>query len=574
MVLLLIMRFYFLLIGFFISIISLNAQSNKLFIPDTISGSRIKLQLKTGSHEFIPGKLSKTMGVNQDYLAPSIILRRGQKVDFLVENSIGDTTTIHWHGLHVAPKVDGGPHTYILNNSTWKPTFEVLDNPGTYWYHPHLHHKTNKHVQLGISGFILVNDTNEEKLPLPRTYGNDDIPLLIQTKGFDSDGEIEIETALDTTLLCNGTRKAYVEVGSHVVRFRLLNGASERVFNIGLSNSLSFYLIGTDGGLLDSSLLLNRLQLAPGERAEILVDLLEQKDKTIYLKNFGSELPNGIYGARQPGMGAGQTIPNYALNPLNGGDYNLLEIRVIQSSLSTSIVKIPQKLIAVQRLDRNVIDTNRTLVFMPMNMGPTAIQGPFMIDNAMFDMSKINHRVKLNNTEIWTLRNQTPIAHPFHIHHGNFEILDINGSVPPPYLSGKKDVVLVPAGNGVVRFVMKFETFYDDTIPYMYHCHMLTHEDHGMMGQFIIESPSNLYSNQLKNFNVINLYPNPVLSGVIHLKSSDNRELGLIELFDLSGKIIKKFNYGSIIGELDVSELTAGIYIVKQGQQTYKIIIE
>ena len=87
------------------------------------------------------------------------------------------------------------------------------------------------------------------------------------------------------------------------------------------------------------------------------------------------------------------------------------------------------------------------------------------------------------------MRNQSPIAHPFHIHDVQFYVLSINGAAPPPHLAGRKDVIHVPAGNSVVRFITQFETFYDDHIPYMYHCHMLMHEDDGMMGQFLVKSP-------------------------------------------------------------------------------------
>jgi len=129
------------------------------------------------------------------------------------------------------------------------------------------------------------------------------------------------------------------------------------------------------------------------------------------------------------------------------------------------------------------------------------INGPFTINNAHYDMDVINERVPFNNTEIWQLTNQTPIAHPFHIHNVSFYVLTVNGNPPPAHMRGRKDVVIVPAGMGVVRFITKFEDFYNDTLPYMYHCHMLTHEDDGMMGQFIVKSPCNLVVSQPNNIN-------------------------------------------------------------------------
>jgi blue copper oxidase len=493
---------FLLVCGVFLRI---EAQVNPLFIPDTLSGNTINLTLKNGTKQFVDGNPTQTMGANGDLLGPTLILRKNNFVQINVKNELGEPSTIHWHGLHVAPENDGGPHIVIQDQETWRPSFTVLDNASTYWYHPHLHHKTNEHVQKGIAGFILVRDNEEEALVLPRTYGIDDIPLVVQTKGFDANNQIIPETALDTFLLVNGTNKAYSKAYPQVMRYRLLNGSSERFYNFGFSNNLTFYQIGSDGGLLNNSVAQTRILLAPGERAEILINLAGKEGETIQLINYGSEIPNAIYGARQPGMGQGQTIPNYSLNPLNGSNTNILEIRIENQQSNIPVLTIPNQLISNTPYNVSDAKATRNISFMSMNMGPTAIQGPFMFNNQMFDMDVVNYSVDFNTVEIWELRNQTPIAHPFHIHHHQFYILDINGVAPPAHLQGRKDVVMVPAGNGVVRFIIKFENFHNDTLPYMYHCHMLTHEDHGMMGQFVIKSPSdedicdNLISTQPKD---------------------------------------------------------------------------
>jgi len=467
--------------------ILVDAQNN-LNIPDTLSGSNIYLTLKTGTTQFKAGVATATMGANGNLLGPTLVLYRNQQVNMHVKNELGEPTTIHWHGMHVAPQNDGGPHIVIPKDSTWRPSFPVLDHASTHWYHPHLHEKTNEHVQKGIAGFIIVRDAEEAKLNLPRHYGVDDIPLVLQTKFFDPNNQIVVHTALDSIFMVNGTIRASKQVPAQVIRLRLLNGASERYFNIGFSGNRTFHQIGSDGGLLAAPVSLTRLMLAPGERAEILVNLSGLEGQTLRLQNFGSELPNGIYGARQPGMGAGQTITNYTANPLNGGDYTMLTLNVI-SSTSNPVTTIPAALTTHNPWQATQANITRTLTFTSMNMGPTAIQGPFLINNAHFDMDVINFKVPFENIEIWELRNQTPIGHPFHIHNVSFYVLDINGAQPPANLRGRKDVVHVPAGNGVVRFITRFEDFYNDTLPYMYHCHILTHEDDGMMGQFIVQTP-------------------------------------------------------------------------------------
>jgi blue copper oxidase len=465
---------------------------NPLAIPDTVSGSEINLNIQHGVTQFFQGNITQTMGVNGNLLGPTLILRKNHQVKINVKNNLTEQTTIHWHGMHVAPENDGGPHIVIDTNQIWSPAFEVLDYASTHWYHPHLHMKTHDHVQLGIAGFIIVKDNEEANINLPRTYGVDDFPLAIQTKAFDSNNQIiTAHTALDKTLMVNGTINPYLDVPSQVIRFRLLNGSSERVYNIGLTGNKTFYMIGSDGGLLTAPVALTRLLIAPGERAEILIDFSQNQGQTIELMNYGTQIPNAHYGASQPGMGPGQTIPDYNLNPLNGADFKILSLN-IGAQTNDAVLSIPSQLITHSPWSVNMSQNTRQLVFMSSTTGPQSINGPFMINNSHFNMDVINFKVPFENIEIWELRNQTPIAHPFHIHNVPFYILNINGNPPPAYLTGRKDVVLVPAGNSTVRFITKFEDFYNDTLPYMYHCHMLTHEDHGMMGQFVVSSPCDI----------------------------------------------------------------------------------
>jgi bilirubin oxidase len=190
-------------------------------------------------------------------------------------------------------------------------------------------------------------------------------------------------------------------------------------------------------------------------------------------------------------------------------------------------------------------------------MGPTAITGPFLINNSIFDMNVVNYEIPLNNLEIWTLQNNTPIAHPFHIHNVPFYILDINGQQPPPELSGRKDVVLVPGGQGTVRFITKFEDFANSEVPYMYHCHMLTHEDQGMMGQFIVFDPNADVdeNNTESNFE---FYPNPI-SNQLFVNSKIET---VITICNTAGsEVYKAMNsLGSII--FDVTSLHQGTYIL------------
>lgn len=528
---------------------------NPLFIPSTLSGSTINLNLQNGSVNFYPGNATQTMGVNGNLLGPTILLDRNQMVTMNVSNNLSDTTTIHWHGMHVAPQNDGGPHTVIPPGTTWSPSFPVLDWATTNWYHPHLHMKTNEHVQKGIAGMIIVRDDFEAALDLPRTYGVDDIPLVIQTKAFDASNQIiTLETALDTTLMINGTIDPVTNLPAQVVRLRILNGSSERVYNIGFTNNIVFHQIGSDGGLLSAPVALTRARVAPGERIEILVNLTGMQGQSTELMSYGSELPSAIYGATQPGMGAGQTIPNYTLNPLNGANFQLLAINIV-SPTTAPVSSIPSTLINHSPWLESNASITRTLTFSPLTMGPTAIQGPFLINMMPFDMMMINQYIPFDNTEIWTLTNNTPIAHPFHIHDVQFYVLDINGVAPPANQQGRKDVILVPAGGGVVRFITKFEDYYNDTLPYMYHCHMLTHEDGGMMGQFIVNSPI-VGLNESQSPTDSFIYPNPVNDYITVDLPSDTR----LTLYDNSGRFIREDIIEKMSQKIDLSQLKSGVY--------------
>jgi bilirubin oxidase len=475
---------------FFLALLMANNgfSQNPMAVPTALFGTDFNLSLQAGSVQFFPGQPTLTMGVNGNILGPTLIVEQGETVTFNVTNNLEEETTIHWHGMHVSPANDGGPHTTIPEGSTWSPVIPVLDWASTYWYHPHLHFKTHEHVQKGIAGFIIVRDDVEAALTLPRTYGVDDFPIAVQTKAIDQNNQIVVESELDTALFVNGTYNAFLDAPAQMVRLRLLNGSSMRYYNFGFSNNMTFHQIGSDGGLLTAPVAHTRLMLAPGERAEILVNLAALQNQTIYLMNYGAQLANGIYGAAQPGMGAGQQIPGYNLNPLNGNNFNILQINVVAPT-PDAVTTMPASLVAHQPWLQAEANITRELVFTSTVMGPTAINGPFVINGMPFDMMMINYEIPLDNIEIWELRNQSPIAHPFHIHDVQFYVLTINGAAPPPHLAGRKDVIHVPGGNTVVRFITKFETYYDDNIPYMYHCHMLMHEDDGMMGQFLVKSP-------------------------------------------------------------------------------------
>jgi bilirubin oxidase len=536
---------------------------NPLFIPDTLAGPVYNLNLQTGSVVFFPSYTTPTYGVNGNFLGPTLIMHKWDTVTLNVTNSLPVATTIHWHGMHVPAMADGGPHQEISPGSTWSPSFRVFNDAGTYWYHPHGHGTTELHVTKGIAGMIIVRDSAEAAYVLPRRYGVDDFPLVVQAKAFDVLHQLAAYTMDDSIIMVNGTIDPYLVVPRQVVRFRLLNGSADRSFDFGLSNDSVFYVIGTDGGLLAQPVPLTRLTLSPGERAELLVDFSGYNvNDSLFLRSFGSELPHGMMGADSVGN-AQYSLMGYYDNPLNGTDFNIIRF-TIGNPTANPITAIPSSFAALNPWSLAQVNQSRTLVFTPDTsiIGPNAIvQGPFFINGKSFDMDSINQVCYLNDVETWTLINQSMVAHPFHIHDIQFYVVDINGNPPPPLYSGKKDVITVMPYD-TVRFITRFETYADPMTPYMYHCHLLHHEDEGMMGSFlVIDTVTSVQTIQAGI--ALGLYPNPS-SGKVTADLSGFTEGEPLQLV-ICNALGEKVYAASVSGRqaiVDASAWAEGVYFI------------
>ncbi len=549
-------RTYFLTLAFAVFFSGAVGQGiNPLFIPDTLTGPTFNLTVKQSKVQFLPGDSSETYGINGDYLGPTLIMNRGDFVRMNVTNLLPDTTTMHWHGMHVAPEDDGGPHTTILPNETWSPEFEVMDEATTFWYHPHLHEKTAFQVYKGAAGMLIIRDSLESALNLPRTYGVDDFPLILQDKSFDPTNQF-IYQQLNDTMMINGTLSPYLEVPAQIVRFRILNASNQRVYNVGFPPLIQVVQIGSDGGLLREPVPITRVLLSPGERAEILVNFDLPRPNNIVMAANNSEMGNGISGAPiGPGGGPG--------NPLDGVDFNLIEFR-IGPQTANPITSIPSNLNSWTPLDPNEADVIRTKVFD--TIPPASF--PFLINSTPFDHHYINDTVILGDVEIWNLVNRTTEAHPFHIHDIQFFVLSINGFPPPPTLAGRKDVIMSLPGDSI-SFIAKFEDHFDPIIPYMYHCHNLFHEDGGMMGQFLVlESATGVedafaddeFSSRFQ------LFPNPATDKLtLTSEGLPDEQLSHVTVRDIFGKEMYQLAVTPSTSkvEMEVSKLTPGFYLLE-----------
>lgn len=507
---------------------------NQIPIPATLTGGAINLSLHTDSVAFLAGTRTNTFGYNSNpYLGPTLILTKNQLASISVTNQIGETTALHWHGLHVSAMNDGGPHNPILNNSTWNPQFTVLNKAGTYWYHPHLDSITAIQTMKGALGFIIVKDDEEALLPIPRNYGIDDFPIVVQTAQLNAQNQFMQKGMQDSLTFVNGVRcnygqTAFLSVPSQVIRMRLLNGAGERSYNFGLSGNKQFKIIGSDGGLLNAPVAATRIRMSPGERYEILIDLNGMQGQSLQFMSFASEIPIGTQGGPTMPMPVGSPPMD---SPLNGVDFSIFQLN-IGTQTTNPILSIPPSLVTVTPILEDQATTTRAISMTALD--PLSMDGPFYFNASLFNMNTINFYIPLNSTEIWALTNNTMVAHPFHLHDEQFYILDRDGNTPPDYEKGRKDVVLIEP-NETVRIITKFTDFADETMPYMYHCHVLMHEDDGMMGQFIVSSVLST-ADSVKSI-PLKLYPNPVLDSFSFQLEEINTNYD-IRIIDMSGKVV------------------------------------
>jgi len=447
---------------------------NPLWIPDTITGTTFDLTLSQTSKQLLPGAETTTYGYNgASFWGPTLIMNKGDVVQMHVTNQLIDETTAHWHGFHIPAVMDGGPHQPIAAGATWSPSFEVKNNAGTFWYHPHLHMMTKEQLIHGAGGLIIVKDPVEAALALPRTYGVDDIPVVLTSRRFQDDNQFEQSGAYGDYMLTNGVMHAQVELPAQLVRLRILNVEVERSYNLGFSDDRTFYVIGTDGGLVDAPVPVTRVPLFVGERVEILVDLSgDAPGKSLDMQAFNGGQPFGF-----PGGEPGQTGMFGSL--LNNTTFDVLHI-VVAAATANAIKSLPTTLVKNTYWTDADVTQSRTLHITDMGPGT-----PFTFDGVGYDENVINQNVSLNAVEKWTISNGQTFSHSFHIHDVQFKIVSRSSGTIGVHEQGWKDVVSVPR-NESVSFIAKFDDFASATDPYMYHCHMANHEDGGLMGQFLV----------------------------------------------------------------------------------------
>lgn len=432
--------------------------------PDGAGGRVFDLELQQGTTDFGQGGAGETWGIDGAHLGPTLRASRGERLVVNVTNELDETTTLHWHGMHLPAAMDGGPHQVVAPGDTWSPTWTVTQPAATLWYHPHLHGETAAHVAKGLAGMLILDDEVSATLGLPDTYGVDDVPLIVQDRSFRSDGSFDAGVPLlastgflGDTLLVNGTVGPYLDVTTELVRLRLLNASNARVYGFGLADGRPLSVIGTDGGLLPAPVEATRVRLSPGERAEVVVAMA----------------PGERVVLRSDGVDQGVGFPT---DRLTGGDdaFDVLELRAADSLAPSA--PLPDRLVASPVLEESAVASVRRF-----SLSGTAVNDLDM------DLSRIDEVVTVGDTERWEVTNDDGQGHSFHVHDVQFRVLD-DGSRPAWEVESRKDTVWVPPGE-TVRLLLRFADHTDPDVPYMFHCHLLRHEDSGMMGQFVVVRP-------------------------------------------------------------------------------------
>jgi spore coat protein A len=380
---------------------------------------------------------------------------------------------VHLHGGRTPSASDGYPEDWYVPGASRLCTYPLQQDAATLWYHDHAMGLNRLNIYAGLFGMAVVRDRAEDALGLPS--GEYEVPITLYDRNFSADGQLFypesgipgkpwVSEFEGDAILLNGKIRPYFEVEPRLYRFRLLNAANSRFFNLSLSDKGAFHQVGSDQGLLSAPLHLPRIFIAPAERADVLIDFSAVAGQKVHMLN--AALP-------------------------------VLEFRVAgRASGGKTAYSLPTQLRTIDRIPESTATVTRRI---------TLDEAVDHIGNSMLmylDKKRWHEPTtefpKLGSTEIWEFINLTPDVHPLHLHMVRFQILDRRlfdvfayrnykgmryfGDVlqPEPNELGWKDVVQCPAEQ-VTRIIVKFDGYAGR---YLYHCHILEHEANDMMRPF------------------------------------------------------------------------------------------
>ena len=443
-----------------------------------------------------------------DIYNPLLYGHQGDLVQLQMVNGLDEPTIIHWHGLHVPWEMDGHPAYQVASGEAYEYSFEIENRPGTYWYHPHPHGRTAIQSNIGLNGLLIVEGPDDLRLrdALGLTFALNEIPLVIQDRRLDDDAQLryspdhmeEFAGYLGDINLVNLTVNPTLEVSTGWYRFRILNGSNARTYRLAFASegaAVPCLLAGTDGGLLAAPVVITEVFVSPGERVDLLLDISRfAMGDELFLRtlDFSAMENMGAMGGGQMRAISAETtdmmesMHSGASRISQGEAFHVMRLLVTEEVSPQGAP--PETLSEIEPIGLSGAETRVIqLGVSPSNMMVWEINGE------TFRLDEYPIEIRRDSTEIWEVRNDIDsMPHPLHIHGPLFQVIDRTGS--PSQVSelavdeqgrlptdlGYKDTVMVWPGESV-RLAMRFVEMFPGAQTFLMHCHILEHEDMGMM---------------------------------------------------------------------------------------------
>ncbi|HKE17335.1 MAG TPA: multicopper oxidase domain-containing protein [Kofleriaceae bacterium] len=413
-----------------------------------------EMTMMPGSVPILRGPETEIWGFNGLWPGPTIRARSGRAVIVRQTNGLPEQMSVHLHGANNPPDSDGHPNDFFLPGATREYVYPNQMAAAPLWYHDHVIDRTGYHLVRGLAGFYIIGDELEDSLDLPT--GDYDIPIMLQDRRLDYDNQLHYRldervrlVGYRGDLLCvNGAVFPYLEVANVRYRFRLLNASNGRQYVLALDSGEPLLVIGSDGGLLPAPVPVRGLEIFPANRFDVIVDF--------------SKVP----------VGSSVTLKNIFNPDVDPIFEDIMRFDVVRSE--SDQFDVPAVLRPIERLDPAAAAQVRSFDVRADEATTWTING------LSFDGARIDARPVLGTTEIWEWDKPGATGfHPMHLHLVQFQVLDVNGSPPPRHMQGWVDTV--PTVQGKTRIIARFA---DHLGLYVFHCHIIEHEDHHMMGQF------------------------------------------------------------------------------------------
>ncbi len=399
----------------------------------------------------IAGQNAELLTYNGSFPGPLLEVQEGDVVTVNFNNQLREPSNLHLHGIFMSPDEDK-PHQTVEPGQSLTYNFEAhLGSAGMYWYHPHAHGKVTRQLFEGLSGPIIIRGAVDKLEPVASATEK---VLVLHDIGLQN-GEVASHTGMDwgkgkegELVLVNGQNQPEMSAPTGLLRLRIVNASTARYYNLNIRGK-RLQVIGMDGSFLEAPLAMERLLLTPGERADILIEATQEEEL---------QLTNLPY-SRTPAGSSADT-------PAEG-----MVLAKFSITGEPKTIALPTKLTHIPALDLASVTNYKTITF-----GATMQPLQFTINGKAFDHHRTDLTAKAETMEVWDIVNPMAMDHPFHLHTFPFQVISVNGVAVD--FRAWKDVVNVPA-NSTVRIAIPFTTYKGSV---MYHCHILEHEDLGMMG--------------------------------------------------------------------------------------------